>query len=458
MGLSFGNACKDRGIAVLLAPVLDVALPAAPDVIKARSFGKDRDVVQALGLAFSDGTMQAGVFPVVKHYPGHGAAKPDPQTALAVIELSQSEELAKVLYPFAQAVVAGVPGMLVGHIAVPRLDEAHPQRPASLSPILAREFLRNRWAFKGVILSDDIALAAAATGGDVGKAAVLALAAGCDALILADPAPERIRGVCDAIETAVNDGTSENLNESKRRLEASKPGCRAQNAGRRARLAEPGPGRRGRGTRTRRRPPRSPKTGRRATGRAAPNHETRRRSRCRSGAPLPVTPAEGVPNCVRRPGGPKPAESHRQPRPNRETRQRCEGRPGTAKTTGRDPCSRPQRRPACVPDKPGIRSPALTVRRVHQRPEEWNKLDRDKILLGQKLRVSPPNDRGSVARKAADSPPSGRRQVGRRLLQSQTAGTGPVITRAPPGHRESRVRVRRRRSERTVKNDRWASL
>src|SRR5690606_30411202 len=121
-------------------------------------------------------------------------------------------------YPFAQAVVAGVPGMLVGHIAVPRLDEAHPQRPASLSPILVREFLRNRWAFKGVILSDDIALAAAATGGDVGKAAVLALAAGCDALILADPAPERIRGVCDAIETAVNDGTLslENLNESKR--------------------------------------------------------------------------------------------------------------------------------------------------------------------------------------------------------------------------------------------------
>ncbi|MGI6459381.1 MAG: glycoside hydrolase family 3 N-terminal domain-containing protein [Candidatus Hydrogenedentales bacterium] len=222
VGLNFGKACKDRGIAVLLAPVLDVVLPGAPDVIKARSFGKDRDVVQALGLAFADGAMQSGVFPVGKHYPGHGAAKLEAQTTLAVIDLNESHDLAKVLYPFAQAVVAGVPGILVGHIAVPRLDMNEPQRPASLSPVLVREILRERWTFKGVILSDDIALAASATGGDAGKAAVLALAAGCDALILADPSPERIRGICDTIETAVNDGTlaRENLNESKRRLEA----------------------------------------------------------------------------------------------------------------------------------------------------------------------------------------------------------------------------------------------
>ena len=361
VGLSFGNACKDRGIAVLLAPVLDVALPAAPDVIKARSFGKDRDVVQALGLAFSDGAMQAGVFPVVKHYPGHGAAKPDPQTALAVIELSQSEELAKVLYPFAQAVVAGVPGMLVGHIAVPRLDEAHPQRPASLSPILVREFLRNRWAFKGVILSDDIALAAAATGGDVGKAAVLALAAGCDALILADPAPERIRGVCDAIETAVNDGTLslENLNESKRRLEAMQTWLQAPKG-------LPG-----------------------GVPRLAPE----------SPAPVDVAaepaPAEPAPS----PEAPKPAEeppaeaAPQPPKPAEEAAAEAAApEPPKPPAETPAPAAPSADRPAYHEIKPGDTLTQLSARYGVSIKDlkEWNKLDGDKILLGQKLRVSPP--------------------------------------------------------------------
>ena len=409
VGLSFGNACKDRGIAVLLAPVLDVALPAAPDVIKARSFGKDRDVVQALGLAFSDGAMQAGVFPVVKHYPGHGAAKPDPQTALAVIELSQSEELAKVLYPFAQAVVAGVPGMLVGHIAVPRLDEAHPQRPASLSPILVREFLRNRWAFKGVILSDDIALAAAATGGDVGKAAVLALAAGCDALILADPAPERIRGVCDAIETAVNDGTLslENLNESKRRLEAMQTWLQAPKGlpGGVPRLApespapvdvaaepapaEPAPS------------PEAPKPAEEPPAEAAPQPpKPAEEAAAEAAAPAPVTPAEEP--------AAEPAPAPEAPKPDEEAPAEAAPQPpkpaeeAAAEAAAPEPPRPPAETPApAAPsaDRPAYHEikPGDTLTQLSARYgvsikdlKEWNKLDGDKILLGQKLRVSPP--------------------------------------------------------------------
>lgn len=220
-GLQLGESCRERGIGILLAPVLDVVLPGAPDVVKTRSFGKDRDVVQALGLAFADGAMQGGVAPIVKHYPGHGAAKRKPEMPVAVIELERGEELARILYPFAQAVVAGVPGMMVGHIAVPRLDEEHPQRPASLSPVLVREYLRNRWGYKGVIVSDDIAVAATATEGDIEKAAVQALAAGCDTLLLEDSSQERIRRVCAAVDAAVADGvlSREALNESKRRLD-----------------------------------------------------------------------------------------------------------------------------------------------------------------------------------------------------------------------------------------------
>ena len=221
-GRQFALSCRDRGIGILLAPVLDVVLPGAPEIIAARSFGENREVVEAMGLAFADGAMQAGVAPIVKHYPGHGATATQTPSGLAVIELEQSEELARILFPFAQAVLAGVPGMMVGHIAVPWLDEDHPERPASLSPLLVREYLRNRWNFNGVVLSDDIAVAAAATEEDIERTAVLALAAGSDALIVGDPSPEAIRGICAAIDAAVADGelSSDQLNASKRRLDA----------------------------------------------------------------------------------------------------------------------------------------------------------------------------------------------------------------------------------------------
>jgi beta-N-acetylhexosaminidase len=386
VGLSFGKACRDRGIAVLLAPVLDVVLPGAPDVIKARSFGKDRDVVQALGLAFADGAMQAGVFPVVKHYPGHGAAKLEPQTTLAVIDLNESHELAKVLYPFAQAVVAGVPGILVGHIAVPLLDTLEPQRPASLSPVLTRGILRDRWTFKGVILSDDIALAASATGGDAGKAAVLALAAGCDALILADPSPERIRGICDTIEAAVNDGTlsRENLNESKRRLEAMQ-----------AWLKEPKglPG----GV-----PKLAPESSTpvEVAAEAAPEP-----AKPAKAAPEPPKPAEAAPEAPKpaepapkpaepKPETPKPAEPAPKPaEPKPETPKPAEPAPQAPKPAETTPVKAASSGVSATYHEvqPGDTLTRLSVRYGVSIKElkEWNNLDGDTIQLGKKLRVSP---------------------------------------------------------------------
>jgi beta-glucosidase-like glycosyl hydrolase len=265
--------------------------------------------------------------------------------------------------------------MMVGHIAVPQLDEGHPARPASLSPMLVHEFLRNRWDFKGVVLSDDIAMAGAATDGNVEKAAVQALEAGCDALILADPSRERIRSVCVAIEDAVNAGvlTAESLSESKRRLDGLQtwlqdphglpgdvpelPEDLATPAQAKAEPTEP--------------------AAERPTEEEAPEKD----------AASEETVAAAEPDAS--PGAPEePSETSE---PEDET---AEAAPEPSK-----PAEEEAPKPAPAPAKPTRHEvkPGDTLTRIASRYgvsiedlKAWNNLEGDKILLGQKLKVSPP--------------------------------------------------------------------
>lgn len=380
-GFQFGQSCRERGIGILLAPVLDVVLPGAPEVIKARSFGKDLDVVQSLGLAFADGAMQGGVAPIVKHYPGHGAAQKSPDNPVAVIELEQSKDLARILYPFAQAVVAGVPGMMVGHIAVPHLDAEHPRRPASLSPVMVHEYLRNRWSFNGVIVSDDIAGAAAATEGEIEKAAVQALAAGCDALLLEDASHERIRGVCAAIEAAVADGvlSLDTLNDSKRRLDGLQAWLKKP-AGLQGEI-----------------PKLETETSAPAQAKAEDDMSTQPAGEEKPAAdeaaaeetgPKPAEAAVEAPKTVEEAAAVKPEE----PEP-------AEAVAETAPEAPKPAAEAPQ--PAAATDKPvyHLVKPGDTLTRLSLRYnvsiedlKAWNDLDDEKILLDTKLRVSPPGN------------------------------------------------------------------
>lgn len=219
-GAACAKSCLDRGIGVLLAPVLDVATAGTPPAMRERLFSDDRTVVCAVGLAFADGVVRGGAIPVVKHYPGLGASASTSAAELAVLpgEVSAAE----LLFPFAQAIQVEIPGILVGHIAAPELDKDFPGRPASLSPVLVKELLRERRHFEGVILADDVSVPAITATRSVEKAAVEALAAGCDAVLMLDPEPAKIRSVCAAIGDAVENGTlsRRELGASKRRLDA----------------------------------------------------------------------------------------------------------------------------------------------------------------------------------------------------------------------------------------------
>ena len=219
-GLSTAESLEKRGIGILLAPVLDVFANGAPDAMKERTFGTDYTVVRALGLAFAEGVTQGNVIPVAKHFPGRGAEGGDGVASLATLPDSAAQT--EIVFPFMEAAGHEVPGILVGHVAAPGLDKDFPQRPASLSPKLIQELVRQKWQYKGVIIADDLAVPAIAEAMKVEDAAIQAFAAGCDAVLLLDGDPDRVRAVAAAVDGAAAAGTLDRrlLSESKKRLDA----------------------------------------------------------------------------------------------------------------------------------------------------------------------------------------------------------------------------------------------
>ncbi len=218
VGRRYGEACRSWGIGVAFAPVLDVLEENTGSVIGSRAFGHDPAVVTQMGLAFAGGLMGGGVIPVAKHYPGHGAVRQDSHHEPAVLD-GDGAQLEKHVQPFRSAAAWGMPGIMVGHIAVPALEPpGHRKRPASLSPVLIRDTLRGKMDYKGVIITDDISMGA--VGPERGEATVRALEAGCDAVIVFGNVAQ-LRAAAAAIEAAVETGrlSRTTLEESARRLD-----------------------------------------------------------------------------------------------------------------------------------------------------------------------------------------------------------------------------------------------
>jgi beta-N-acetylhexosaminidase len=161
------------------APDTDVTVGPKDPTIGARSMSGDPDAVGSLGAAFSQGMLAAGVLPVVKHFPGHGSVTADSHLNLPSQPASVAELQARDWKPFQAAIAAGAPMIMTGHIAVPALE---PGVPASLSaPTYAA--LRGL-GFKGVAVTDALNMGAVSKQYPAGSAAVKALAAGADLLLM----------------------------------------------------------------------------------------------------------------------------------------------------------------------------------------------------------------------------------------------------------------------------------
>jgi beta-N-acetylhexosaminidase len=168
------------GITIAFAPVLDVNTCALNPVIGDRAFGADAATCAAFGSAWIRGLQSAGILACGKHFPGHGDTSKDSHFELPVVD-QPLERLDRVeLAPFRAAAAEGVAALMTAHVVYTALDSV---RPATLSRA-ACTGLREAIGFRGVLASDDLEMNAIAARWSVEDAAVEAVSAGCDALLV----------------------------------------------------------------------------------------------------------------------------------------------------------------------------------------------------------------------------------------------------------------------------------
>jgi len=202
VGRAMGRELRAVGIDLDFAPVLDVWSNPRNRVIGDRAFGTTARGVARLALAFARGLARAGVLACGKHFPGHGATVGDSHFVLPRVSRTRRELVATDLLPFARAAAAGIPALMTAHVVVPALD---PRRPATVSSRICRDLLRRRLHFRGVLFSDDLEMQAMAGHRRVGRAAVEALRAGCDMLLVCQSLAAAREGML-AVEEALGRG------------------------------------------------------------------------------------------------------------------------------------------------------------------------------------------------------------------------------------------------------------
>ena len=157
------------------APVVDVPVAGAHDVIGDRAFGSDTETVASLAGAALAGLAAGGVAGVIKHIPGHGRSKADSHMELARVTAGDNE-LSKDFDAFAR--LADAPMAMTAHIAYDAFDATV---PATLSKIMIQDVIRQRIGFDGLLMTDDLGMKA--LGGSLGERGQAAIAAGCDVLL-----------------------------------------------------------------------------------------------------------------------------------------------------------------------------------------------------------------------------------------------------------------------------------
>ena len=209
------------GVHWVYYPVADVNNNPDNPIINIRSFGENPHDVAAHVRAFIEGAHSDKknlVLVTAKHFPGHGDTSVDTHIDIATITADR-ERLERVeLVPFRAAIEAGVDSIMTAHLAVPALSP--PDLPATLSPAILTDLLRDQLGFKGLVVTDALEMGGIARGFSSGEAAVRAIAAGADALLMPADPEAAIRAVVSAVE----DGrlTRRRIEESMVKLLAAK--------------------------------------------------------------------------------------------------------------------------------------------------------------------------------------------------------------------------------------------
>jgi len=171
------------GVHWIFAPVVDINSNPENPVINIRSFGEDLETVARLGAAFIRGAREGGVLTTAKHFPGHGDTAVDSHLGLPVIRADARRLRSLEFVPFQSAIAAGVDSIMTAHVAVPGIT-GDAGVPATLSARVLTDALRGELGFEGLVVTDALEMAGVTGRYWGGRAAVAALAAGADILLL----------------------------------------------------------------------------------------------------------------------------------------------------------------------------------------------------------------------------------------------------------------------------------
>ena len=197
MGRTIGSYLKEYGFNVDFAPVADVNTNPKNTIIGSRAFSSKPETAAQMAAAMAEGLREEGIIPTFKHFPGHGDTAEDSHDALAVSRKT-AEELAECEWiPFESATENDM--IMMGHIALPGIL---PDRtPATMAPEIVTDVLKNQLGFQGLVITDSLEMGAITAQYTSDKAALYALKAGCDIILMPANLETAFEAVVEACET-----------------------------------------------------------------------------------------------------------------------------------------------------------------------------------------------------------------------------------------------------------------
>lgn len=212
LGKETGQNLISIGVNMNMAPVLDILSNKENRVVKTRTYGSDPITVSKNALSFAKGLKEEKVIPIGKHFPGHGSTFKDSHIDLPILYKTKEELYNLELIPFIETIKEEIPGIMIGHIKLPKIDEY----PSSMSEELINKLLREELTYKGIVMTDSLKMKALTKYYTSEEIYYRCIKSGNDFILM----PENISLSFNTIYNAVNDGkiSMDTINNSLRRI------------------------------------------------------------------------------------------------------------------------------------------------------------------------------------------------------------------------------------------------
>ena len=219
MGKEVSKECRALGVFQNYAPVADVNNNADNPIINIRSYSEDKKIVTEFCDAFIKGSEEENILTTAKHFPGHGDTKIDSHQEIPVINGDSTELMNNELFPFGKSIASGVHSIMIGHLNVPAFDSTK-NLPATLSKPIIAELLKKKLGFDGLIATDAMNMSAVTKYFSAGEAAIKAVEAGNDLILMPPDEEVAINSIYSAVKSRAISG--ERVNYSVRKILAAK--------------------------------------------------------------------------------------------------------------------------------------------------------------------------------------------------------------------------------------------